>query len=89
MPLFNNGGANLRPNSRSHTNLVKSEGSAPAVQYQVDPELPGLFTYDYAANRHLSKVVIPKGTIVAVGPAVRDYATLKYKNKSDRSHVVL
>lgn len=73
-------GAFLRPNSRSHTNLVKSPGDAPNVQYVIDPNLPGLFEYPYAANRRFSKVVIPKGTICATGPAVRDYLTLKYRN---------
>lgn len=73
-------GASLRPNSRSHTSLVASPGDAPNVEYIVDPSLPGLFEYPYAANRRFSKVVIPKGTIVATGPAVRDYLTLKYRN---------
>jgi hypothetical protein len=73
-------GAQLNPNSRSHTNLVKSAGDSPAVQYIVDPDLPGLFEYQYAANRRFSKVVVPKGSIVATGPAVKDYETMKYKN---------
>jgi hypothetical protein len=73
-------GASLRPGSRSHTNLVKSPGDAPKVQYIIDPTLPGLFEYPYAANRRFSKVVIPKGTICATGPAVKDYETLKYRN---------
>jgi hypothetical protein len=72
--------AQLNPNSRSHTNLVKSGGDSPAVQYIIDPDLPGMFEYQYAANRRFSKVVIPKGSIVATGPAVKDYETLKYRN---------
>lgn len=79
MPLVTQG-SNLVPNSRSHTALIKSPGDAPAGEWIVDPSLPGLFDYPYAANRRLSKVVIPKGSIVAVGPAVRDYNTKKWKN---------
>lgn len=79
MPLVTQG-SNLVPNSRSHTALIKSPGDAPAGEWIVDPNLPGLFDYPYAANRRLSKVVIPKGSIVAVGPAVRDYNTRKWKN---------
>jgi hypothetical protein len=80
MPLINPGGASLNAGSRSFTNLIKSPGDAPSGQWVIDPTLPGLFTYPYAVNRRLSKVVIPKGSIVATGPAVKDYYTQKYRN---------
>jgi hypothetical protein len=79
--LVNNGGATMKPNSRSHTNLIKSPGDAPVGQWVLDPALPGLFQYPYAVGRRLSKVVVPKGTIVGLsGATVKDYLTGKYRN---------
>lgn len=80
MPLVNPGGAKLNAGSRSFTNLIKSPGDAPSGQWIIDPALPGLFSYPYAVGRRLSKVVIPKGSLVATGAAVKDYATQKYRN---------
>jgi hypothetical protein len=65
---------------RSQTNLIKSPGDAPSGQWMLDQTLAGLFSYPYAVGRRLSKVVIPKGTIVGVTGRAKDYLTGKYRN---------
>jgi hypothetical protein len=76
MPQFE--GSRIVPNSRSHATLVKSQGDSPAERWIIDPALKGLFEYHYAGWPR-SHVVIPKGTIVSVGPPVHDWRTLVYK----------
>lgn len=59
---------------RTHTNLVRSEGDAPAEQWIVDPDLPALFEYSFGG---FGNVVIPKGMIVAVTTPKYDWETEK------------
>lgn len=59
---------------RTHTNLVRSEGNAPAEYWIVDPDLPGLFEYRFGG---FGMVVIPKGKIVAVSDPKYDWQTDK------------
>lgn len=80
MALYDQGGAKVNATIRSHTNLIKSPGDAPGGQWIIDNTLKGLFSYPYAVGRRLSKVVIPKGTIVAVKGKAKDYLTGKYRN---------
>lgn len=77
MPLLFEG-SRIKPNSRSHATLVKSPGDSPSESWVLDPQLKGLFDYHYG-GWGFSKVVIPKGTIVAVGSPVQDYRSLKYR----------
>jgi hypothetical protein len=80
MALYTNGGATPSNVIRSHTNLIKSPGDSPVGQWIIDNNLKGLFSYPYAVGRRLSKVVVPKGTIVAVKGRAKDYLTGKYRN---------
>lgn len=76
MPLFE---GSRRTGIRSYAGLVRSDGFAPAGNWIIDPSLPGLFDYHFGGWPR-SKVVIPKGTIVAVGEPVRDYRTMQWRN---------
>lgn len=59
---------------RTHTNLVRSEGNAPAEYWIVDPDLAGQFEYRFGG---FGMVVIPKGKIVAVTTPKYDWQTEK------------
>jgi hypothetical protein len=75
--------------SRSHTALVKSGHMSPAEKWILDPrfktaqELTAvfkdgvLFNYQYGGPG-MTEVVIPKGRVVGVGNAVKDYVSKKY-----------
>lgn len=75
--------------SRSHTALVKSGHMSPAEKWILDPrfktaaELSAvfkdgvLFNYQYGGPG-MTEVVIPKGRVVGVGSAVKDYVSKKY-----------
>ena len=75
--------------SRSHTALVKSGHMSPAEKWILDPrfktatELTAvfkdgvLFNYQYGGPG-MTEVVIPKGRVVGVGSAVKDYVSKKY-----------
>lgn len=76
MPLFE---GSRRTGVRSRAGLVRSDGVAPAGQWIIDPSLPGLFDYHFGGWPR-SKVVIPQGTIVAIGEPVRDYRTQQWRN---------
>lgn len=71
--------ARLKPGSRSNTKLIVSGGDSPAEKWITDPALPTLFIYDYAPPAE-KEVVISKGMMVAVGPAVFDDETGKQVN---------
>lgn len=81
MPLVEILGSTIKPDSKSHSRLVISGRTAPAVNFALDRTLPGLFRYEYSnwANPG-TLVVIPKGVLVAVRPKLQhDYHTNKYR----------
>jgi hypothetical protein len=71
-------GSKVIKGSRSFSHLVKSPGDAPAVEYIIDSRLKGLFEYFYG-GWNLSKVVLPKGTLVGVNRQEKDFRTLQYR----------
>jgi len=74
MALFE--GAKRVADSRSFSRLKVSDGFAPAEQWITDPTLPRLFEYHYGGP---GWVVIPKGTVVGVKDAIKDYETGKMR----------
>lgn len=66
MPLWFGQENKIVAGSRSNLGLIKSmDHSTPPEEFVVDPTLPVLFQYDYAAPG-LQDVVIPKGMMVAL-----------------------
>lgn len=70
-------GSRVIAGSRSHSRLVVNDlGPAPAGQWKIDDNAPGLFEYHYGGwTLPGTKVVIPKGSLVAVAGMQKDYRT--------------
>lgn len=64
-------GSKIIPGSRSHTSLIKSLGDSPSESWIIDENLKGLFDYHYGGWA-LSKVVIPRGTLVGLTSTQQD-----------------
>ena len=93
MALFR--GYQNQQGSRSNTALVRSGHASPAEKWILDPAFLDktmssvfkdgvLFNYQYGGPG-MEEVVIPKGRVVGVGAAVKDYVSKKYLASITRS----
>lgn len=71
MPLFP-GQSNHSYKGRTHTNLVVSEGAAPAQEFKVSKDEAVKFQYGFGPEGN-QNVVLAKGKIVESAPAEHDY----------------
>lgn len=66
--------------NRTNMKLAVSEHDVPNIRYELDRRLPVLFTYGFAVG--YNQIIIPKGRLVAVDPAlsIKDFDTEKAYN---------